>query len=339
MDICIWVTEKCNLNCTYCYVNKKPKTMNDCTAELLCNYIINYLDKSNGMNNIYFHGGEPLTNYRIINKIISILKEKNGLENIRMSMTTNGTIFSPDMEEVLRLINISVSLDGDQKNHDLNRKDIEGNGSFEKTVLFINRLNDLNISFDIRMTVHPSNVLNFKNNFMYLVHTYNQLPIFVPDAGSDIWNISLLKDFVEQIKDVFMILYKNGYSDIIAYLYDMKTEYLRFRKGCSGGKDSIHIDAEGLIYPCYLAVGNEEFCIGNISDGINQNRVEELYQISLRRNPDCMGCGLENNCKTRSCKIVNKIHRNDYLQPDEFMCNYTRELYKMITELEHKWKK
>lgn len=80
MDICIWVTEKCNLNCTYCYVNKKPKAMNACTAELLCNYIINYLNKSNGMNNIYFHGGEPLTNYKIINKIISILKEKMDLK-------------------------------------------------------------------------------------------------------------------------------------------------------------------------------------------------------------------------------------------------------------------
>lgn len=254
-------------------------------------------------------------------------------------MTTNGTIFSPAMEEVLKLINISVSLDGDQKNHDLNRKDIEGNGSFQKTVCFIKGLNNLDISFDIRMTVHPSNASDFKNNFMYLVNSFNKLPIFVPDAGSDKWDINLLKSFVDQIKDVFMNLYKDGYKDVIAYLYDMKTEYLRFRKGCSGGKDSIHIDPEGLIYPCYLAVGNKDFCIGNVSDGINQNKVEELYKISLLRNPDCMGCGLENNCKARTCKIVNKIRKEDYLKPDEFMCNYTRELYKIITKLEHEWEK
>ena len=74
MEIILWVTDDCNLNCTYCYEKKQKGIyyMNQNTALSIIENIIKEIKENNYKSlSISFMGGEPLLNFPIINFIVN----------------------------------------------------------------------------------------------------------------------------------------------------------------------------------------------------------------------------------------------------------------------------
>ena len=135
MNITYWVTNQCNLNCKYCYVDKDIKVMSLKVAEDTFNFVSNFIQnsiKNNEKINISFHGGEPLLNFEVIKYLVEKHKNQN-YNNMTFMMTTNGTLFNKEIiDYVTENIQISVSLDGKKQTNDLNRIFKDGTGSFDK---------------------------------------------------------------------------------------------------------------------------------------------------------------------------------------------------------------
>lgn len=83
MAVNLWLTYKCNLNCSYCY-EKDIKTgmknkLNDNTIEDYLIFIENFLyDKNRNENEPYIvnlHGGEPLLEFNLLKKVVGRLKQ------------------------------------------------------------------------------------------------------------------------------------------------------------------------------------------------------------------------------------------------------------------------
>ena len=89
--IYIEITNKCNLNCSFCSKIKRPKReMNLNEFKEILNKIHNYTDY------IYLHiKGEPLLNNNIIDMINEAAKY-----NLRVNLTTNGMLFSKYAKEL-----------------------------------------------------------------------------------------------------------------------------------------------------------------------------------------------------------------------------------------------
>ena len=107
----IWVTEKCNLCCTYCYeTSKRTLSMSDETIGKTIAFIRKNF-QINDYNMINFHGGEPLIAADIILRIVS---ECNSMGRFCYSLTTNGLLLNEDLAKKLidSRIYISLSLDG-----------------------------------------------------------------------------------------------------------------------------------------------------------------------------------------------------------------------------------
>ena len=91
----------------------------------------------NNAPTVVFYGGEPLANWKVLQKTLEYIQKKEEEEKIKFDkvIITNGTLIEPAMTDVLKKfgVMVSVSLDGVQEVHDANRIDYDGKGSFEKT--------------------------------------------------------------------------------------------------------------------------------------------------------------------------------------------------------------
>ncbi len=179
------VTENCNLRCKYCIFNDNyqhyrsinPREMTFETAVKGINYIFSKIkNRSDKKFNFGFYGGEPLLNLKLIRQIIEYTKETFKEWELFYNLTSNLTALTDSALDFLieHNISLSISLDGDQANHDAKRVFADGTGTHETVLKNLQRILDRHqeyfekkISF---MAVHSydlplENLLEFfKNN-------------------------------------------------------------------------------------------------------------------------------------------------------------------------------
>lgn len=84
---------------------------------------------------ISFYGGEPLLMFRLIKEVVEYVKREYCQRTVHFNLTTNGTLFTPEIVQYFIKNNIQImfSLDGPKEVHDKNRIFAGSNrGTFEK---------------------------------------------------------------------------------------------------------------------------------------------------------------------------------------------------------------
>lgn len=156
------VTNQCNLQCTYCYIEKDAEGMEIETASRLTSKIISDC-KEKGITSVSFKfaGGEPVLALHVIREVMRIARsEKPEGMTISYGMLTNGTLITPAIASFLREsgILVSVSLDGTRAGNDKTRIYRDGSGSYGEIVQGIHNLRQVGISPLILTVVSPENM-------------------------------------------------------------------------------------------------------------------------------------------------------------------------------------
>ncbi|MDV7824209.1 radical SAM protein [Enterococcus gallinarum] len=142
------LTQNCNLRCSYCvysgnYYNRQHnnKVMDFELAKNRIDYFFKHSSHSNDLA-IGFYGGEPLLCFRFIKKCVEYAESTNPGKNLYFTITTNGTLLTKKVAEYFdnRNFHITLSLDGASKQHDINRRFVNGKGSFEVILKNLNRI-------------------------------------------------------------------------------------------------------------------------------------------------------------------------------------------------------
>ena len=99
----IYMTELCNLNCEYCYVEIKKKEFDGFVYK-------EFVEKIDllAYDRIKFYGGEPLLKYQEIKKIIEWVHEKN--KDIQFTLITNGLLLSKEKLDFFHKYRISLCI-------------------------------------------------------------------------------------------------------------------------------------------------------------------------------------------------------------------------------------
>ncbi|XRO77420.1 radical SAM protein [Methanocaldococcus sp. 10A] len=161
------ITNRCNLNCIYCYSsNKSNKDMDFETAKNAVDYILKIDDKLK----IQFTGGEPLLNFVLIERIISYCNENYSDKYISYAIQTNGTLLN---EEIIKKIKdldikIGISIDGLEVN-DILRPYKNKKPSTIDTLKGIYLLKEHNIPFGVTIVVTNKNLPYIKEFIEYLM--------------------------------------------------------------------------------------------------------------------------------------------------------------------------
>ncbi|RAY12972.1 radical SAM protein [Actinomadura craniellae] len=136
------IHSRCNLACDYCYMyemadqswRSQPRRMSRPIVDSVAVQIAEHA-RTNGLSRIgvTLHGGEPLlAGVDHIRYIVSTLRAAAEPDvEISFHVQTNGVLLNPvflDLFDELG-VRVGVSLDGDEKGHDLHRRRADGRGS------------------------------------------------------------------------------------------------------------------------------------------------------------------------------------------------------------------
>lgn len=259
------LTQKCNLQCIYCYATSRPKTTSSQSLSLQ-EYIrliddINTIQKGVG---IALTGGEPL----LSKNCISIGKYAAESGNSPHLLTNAILISNKNAKELADTFSlIKISLDGNETElHDLHR----GAGSFSKVMRGIDKLDAHDAKISLSMTVTQKNIHNIASMSAQFGKRLTFQPLFTAGRGAG------LKDLTITGSEYYNALSSTKGVNPLARLSSMLDNARN--KGiykCAIGDGEISISETGDVFPCQL-LHDEKFLAGNI----RSQPLQEIYDNS-----------------------------------------------------------
>ena len=147
IEAVIKVAERCNINCSYCYVFNKGdesfkgrpvKISQQVMTETAAYLAQGARDLKASAATIIFHGGEPLMmgkrNFDTF--AATLLAALTDIPSVRLGVQTNALLLDDEWVDIFARHRMSagVSLDGPEDINDLERKDLRGRGTYQRTV-------------------------------------------------------------------------------------------------------------------------------------------------------------------------------------------------------------
>ena len=315
----IFVTDRCNLACTYCYEADKEFTDIDVshidkflellfTDERYCKRKKIILD---------FIGGEPFTVPHImsyaIDKFFEIGRKlkhhwiKCG--NYIIFASTNGTLFDkPEVKEFLQKYPFfipGVSLDGCKEAHDKNRKYLNGDGSYDKIMENFEWWKERYQQPTVKGTLSPNN-LELLSKMLINQIELGITQIWANPIFEHKWTKEEADIYIEQYKTVIEYIIANKLEYVITSTVFQKdiriVEKMKKEKAatCDGGvgmnwcgtcKFMISLGLDGKLYPCHRFSTSKEpyrYDIGDLNTGLDISKVNNLMRATVKMNcPDC----------------------------------------------------
>jgi uncharacterized protein len=147
LEIVLKVTERCNINCTYCYMFNKgneefkehPPYFADDDVASLCDFIQDAVAHLRIKSlAVILHGGEPMM-FKVwrTRRLLQGIKDAAGPNcTPSFAMQTNAMLVSPEWKDVFSefRVGVGVSLDGPAEYNDQERLDHQGLGTYASTV-------------------------------------------------------------------------------------------------------------------------------------------------------------------------------------------------------------
>lgn len=294
----IYVTERCNLNCRYCYFrDKRDRVLSLCATRKF----LEFLTRQPKLKNVYISGGEPLSRPDMVKFIIKYLRLRNIAPNIIVQ--TNGLFLNDSMIVFLKENRVILEIGIDGVCHDtcLGRKGVTKQ-SFEVLLKTIKKCRDENVCVVCTMVVYPKTVSRMVDNFKFLVES-GIIGIDITPAAFMMWKSRDIKIFKEQYRKIFGVsglrrfIYK-GHSDAFSLnLFDI----------------SVHPGGYllcGDVYLCLSEKMRKKYSLWNSSFVFKQDKFIFFQKQYARYSSKCMSY-LEYVCS--GFKIVNIIMGKNFI--------------------------
>lgn len=330
------VTQKCNLRCSYCVYsgdyknrNHSQKEMSWETAKEAVDYLYGHSMSSEDIY-ISFYGGEPLLMFRLIKEVVEYVKREYCQRTVHFNLTTNGTLFTPEIVQYFIKNNIQImfSLDGPKEVHDKNRIFAGSNrGSFEKLRDSMKMIYSMdrkyykkNVSFNT--VLDPQNELRTIYEFLdkdrLISKNLSRISVlndnytdkqcefsgeFVEEQEYEYFKCFLSK--LKRINEKFVARavkeeFDNEMREIKQHEEKMQEEISKVNHHsgpCIPGAKKIFVTAEGNICPCErVSEISEVSKIGDIKKGIDKNKVLNLLNIERYSQDRCKDCWAYQHC-------------------------------------------
>ncbi len=323
-------TERCSLNCTYCYqFNKSPMRMDfDIAKKFIDNLLTDQYGYINRYNSpaiiIEFIGGEPLLEIRLTRKIYEYFLDRcyeldhPWFTMHRLSICSNGLqYFDEDVQEFFKdysqNVSFNISIDGNKELHDACRIQPNGEGSYDIDIAALNHYSShYTPERNSKMTLAPQNM---RYLFDSVVDFINQgmTSINLNCVFEEGWNQQTAKVEYEQLKKLADYILENDLEHLYIAIFNERQEGMQSKYSdgnfCGGLGSMLSLRPNGQFYPCirYMptSVGPnvKDLCIGDIDTGIigreQGSEILEMMDNVTRRsqsNDICYECPLSNDC-------------------------------------------
>lgn len=347
--LCLHVSHDCNLNCEYCFASRGDyRSGRSLMTEEVALRAIDYLvENSAGRRNIEidFFGGEPLLNFDTVVKAVDYgkaIENKKG-KKFYFTITTNGTLLDDEKINFINeyMDNVVISIDGRKEIHDSIRSDRAGRGTYDKIVPLAKKLvsGRNGKSYFIRGTFTSRNT-DFSNDVMHLAALgFNEISI-EPVVGSgdalfireqDVQDI--LGEYEKFAAEYLKLLRQKKGNSFRFYhfnldLYEGPCVYKRIA-ACGAGFEYFAVSPEGYLYPCHQFVGQKEFIMGDIFNGIKKDTrnimLKSMFKdSSILTKEKCINCWAKLFC-SGGCHANAWYSNGDISKPNEIACTLQKK--------------
>ena len=358
LEIVLKISERCNINCTYCYFfnygeesyKKNPPIISFTTIKALCFFIKKAIDEFN-LNKIIigFHGGEPLLIKRGKFKDICdqiLLLEKHSVK-IAFSMQTNAMLINEEWVNLFKKYNVGVgvSIDGIKKNHDLYRIDHNNNGTYDRVIQGIKKLQLANIKIGVIAVINPSSNpsetyqhlakdLNLQLiNFLLEDLNYETIPKTFNHENLAEYLCNLFIAWISDHNNVDVIMFSSIINMLLGSKYSRKygigptsPNELPLLTVSSSGNISPSDEIRPLLTKIDLA--KNTIYNTNLSDIVKDNIFQEIDRSVSYPPTECSSCEWVKICG--GGPLVTRFSKKGRFNNPSIYCSSLKELYSTI---------
>lgn len=341
-DLKIFITNKCNQKCTYCFerdtMYKLDTHINEETINDICRFI---RSDSIMINSLNFLGGETFLNIDDIDKILTNLYDLLILNNIEVCFFTNGMIFNDKvmmMYKKFSRLNLFVYI----SDHNMNLSN-KSSTSRKHLQFLINN----NIQYELRLIFDSSKLLYPDKLNEYFINIHNEsFDVNLFPAYFDKYNIidsRMMETFkmwcIDNISNIDTCLMKSLLSDVfkIERIID-SPELHKTCDRCGAGVVELAITTNGTILGCEAFMDADDLEVINVSEvsSIAEVRIKspQMQYLLKRFNNDLEKC---NRCRYRvvctNCRYNFTVNTNVYSEKPKEVCNFMKLMYHTAVDI------
>ena len=309
--LCLHIAHDCNLACKYCFAEEgeyhgRRAMMSFEVGKKALDFLVANSGSRRNLE-VDFFGGEPTMNFEVVKQLVEYgrsLEEANN-KKFRFTLTTNGILLDDDILEFANkeMGNIVLSIDGRKEINDLMRPTRNGHGSsydiimpkFKKVAESRNQNN-----YYVRGTFTRNN-LDFADDVIHYADLGFQQMSMEPVVADPAEDYAIREEDIPQILkeyDKLALEYikrkKEGRGfNFFHFMIDLTGGPCVYKRlsGCGSGTEYLAVTPWGDFYPCHQFVGEEQYLMGNVDEGITKPEIQkEFGGCNVYTKKDCKDC-------------------------------------------------
>ena len=308
--LCLHIAHDCNLACKYCFAEEgeyhgRRALMSFEVGKKALDFLIANSGSRRNLE-VDFFGGEPLMNFDVVKQLVAYGREQEKIhdKNFRFTLTTNGVLLNQDIQNFANkeMGNVVLSCDGRREVHDFMRPFRGGQGSYDKILPKFKAMADSRnqTNYYVRGTFTHFNT-DFAADVLSLADEgFKQIsvePVVAPDTEDYAIKESDLPKIMEQYDILAKEMLKRekegrGFN-FFHFMIDLSGGPCVAKRlsGCGSGTEYLAVTPWGDFYPCHQFVGQEEFLMGNVDEGIIRTDLQEEFKCcNVYAREKCKDC-------------------------------------------------
>ncbi len=308
--LCLHIAHDCNLACQYCFAEEgeyhgKRELMSYEVGKKALDFLV--ANSGNRRNlEVDFFGGEPLMNFQVVKDLVAYGRslEKEHDKNFRFTLTTNGVLLDDDIMEFANkeMGNVVLGIDGRKEVHDRMRPFRKGAGSYDLIVPKFQKFAESRHQdkYYVRGTFTHNN-LDFSKDVLHLADLgFKQIsvePVVAQDTDSYAIREEDLPQLMEEYENLALeMVRRHGTEEdfnFFHFMIDLEGGPCVAKRlsGCGSGTEYLAVTPTGDLYPCHQFVGNTDFLMGNVDDGVvNTDLRDEFKSCNVYAKEKCREC-------------------------------------------------
>lgn len=308
--LCLHIAHDCNLRCAYCFAGDgeyhgRRALMSYEVGKKALDLLI--ASSGNRVNlEVDFFGGEPTLNFDVVKRLVEYgrSREKECNKKFRFTLTTNGLLLDEDILDFANreMGNLVLSIDGRKEVNDRCRPTAGGRGSYDVIMPKFKKAAQSRgqTNYYVRGTYTHYNT-DFSKDVLHL-HDEGFEQISVEPVVSDPKEPYAIKEedipvLLEQYdilaKEIIDRRKKGRFINFFHFMIDLEGGPCVAKRlsGCGAGTEYLAVTPWGDLYPCHQFVGNEDFCLGNVDEGIRNTQLASKFAAcNVYTKKECRDC-------------------------------------------------
>ena len=308
--LCLHIAHDCNLACRYCFAEEgeyhgRRAIMSYEVGKKALDFLV--ANSGNRTNlEVDFFGGEPLMNWEVVKQLVAYGRslEEEHHKKFRFTITTNGVLLNDEILEFVNkeMGNMVLSIDGRKEVHDRMRPHRGGQGSYDEIVPKFKKAAESRgqMNYYVRGTYTHYNT-DFAKDVLHLADLgFKQIsvePVVAPETEDYAIREENLPQLLAQYDELAEEMIKrrkegNGFN-FFHFMIDLEGGPCVAKRlsGCGSGTEYLAVTPWGDLYPCHQFVGNEDFLMGNVDEGVLRTDIrDEFKQCNVYAKEKCKDC-------------------------------------------------